>query len=265
VQLVLEKCDPTPGASRRAARLLAGAVVGVVLPPPLCESCVVRRELSAAHLPVVTVASGRPAAGTMCVRIDDYSAALEMTRYLIGLGHERLAFIKGHPNQSASEERWLGFTAALEEASRARRGGRPPPRMEQGFFSFRSGLDAARKLLEADPAPTAVFASNDDMAAAVIAEAHRRGLDVPRDLTVVGFDDTLIASTIWPELTTIQQPIARMAAEAVDMLVTAVRNSRRGGERLHRLMPHALISRQSAAAPKRSGLCENGAGQSVRG
>jgi LacI family transcriptional regulator len=154
--------------------------------------------------------------------------------------------------------------------------------MEQGFFSFRSGLDAARKLLAAEPAPTAIFASNDDMAAAVIAEAHRRGLDVPRDLTVVGFDDTLIASTIWPELTTIQQPIARMAAEAVDMLVGSVRGGRAGafqrghltsprsGERprtdaravgvaakegqwqgpLHRTLPHALISRQSAAAPK---------------
>jgi LacI family transcriptional regulator len=193
----------------------------------------------------------------MCVRIDDYSAALEMTRYLIGLGHERLAFIKGHPNQSASEERWLGFTAALEEAP-CGHGERPPLQMEQGFFSFRSGLDAARKLLAADPAPTAIFASNDDMAAAVIAEAHRRGLDVPRDLTVVGFDDTLIASTIWPELTTIQQPIARMAAEAIDMLVATVRG-RAGGPAategqwhgpLHRLLPYTFISRQSAAAPK---------------
>jgi LacI family transcriptional regulator len=229
-------------------RLLSGAVVGVVLPPPLCESSLVRAELAAARLPVVTVAAGRPPADTMCVRIDDYTAALEMTRYLIRLGHERLAFIKGHPNQSASEERWLGFSAALEEASRAKRG-QTPPRTEQGFFSFRSGLDAARKLLDTHPLPTAIFASNDDMAAAVIAEAHRRGLDVPRDLTVVGFDDTLIASTIWPELTTIQQPIARMAAEAIDMLVTAVRSGRRGAERLHRLIPHALISRESAAAP----------------
>ncbi|MGA9367963.1 MAG: LacI family DNA-binding transcriptional regulator [Steroidobacteraceae bacterium] len=250
VQLIIERCEPTHVGSRRAVRLLSGAVMGVVLPPPLCDSSVVRAELSAARLPVVTVAAGRPLADTMCVRIDDYSAALEMTRFLISLGHERLAFIKGHPNQSASEERWLGFTAALEEASRAQRGGRPPPRMEQGFFSFRSGLDAARKLLAAEPPPTAIFASNDDMAAAVIAAAHRRGLDVPRDLTVVGFDDTLIASTIWPELTTIQQPIARMAAEAIDMLVTAVRGSRRSAERLHRLIPHALISRQSAAAPK---------------
>ena len=92
------------------------------------------------------------------------------------------------------------------------------------------------------------------MAAAVVAEAHRRGLDVPRDLTVVGFDDTLIASTIWPELTTIQQPIARMAAEAVDMLVGSIRGARRGSDRLHRLIPHSLISRQSAAAaPKPAG------------
>ena len=271
VQLVLEKCEPTPVASRRAVRrLLSGAVVGVVLPPPLCESAAVRAELNAARLPVVTVAAGRPAADTMCVRIDDYTAALEMTRYLMSLGHERLAFIKGHPNQSASEERWRGFTAALAETTRARRGERPPPRMEQGFFSFRSGLDAARKLLAADPAPTAIFASNDDMAAAVIAEAHRRGLDVPRDLTVVGFDDTLIASTIWPELTTIQQPIARMAAEAIDMLVAAVRGGPAAPKRrahgqeaaaggsgakddpsaLHRLIPHALIARESAAAPK---------------
>ncbi|MDE2051776.1 MAG: LacI family DNA-binding transcriptional regulator, partial [Gammaproteobacteria bacterium] len=230
VQLVLEKCEPTPVASRRAVRrLLAGAVVGVLLPPPLCESSVVRTELSAARLPVVTVAAGRPPADSMCVRIDDYTAALEMTRFLLSLGHERLAFIKGHPNQSASEERWLGFNAALEEAA-GQRAGRPPPRMEQGFFSFRSGLDAARKLLAVSPAPTAIFASNDDMAAAVIAEAHRRGLDVPRDLTVVGFDDTLIASTIWPELTTIQQPIARMAGEAVDLLVAAVRGGRRAPE-----------------------------------
>lgn len=251
VQLVLEKCEPTPVTSRRSVRrLLAGAVVGVVLPPPLCESSIVRTELAAARLPVVTVAAGRPPADAMCVRIDDYTAAFEMTRYLIGLGHERLAFIKGHPNQSASEERWLGFNAALEEVGRARGERGAAPRTEQGFFSFRSGLDAARKLLEGSPLPTAIFASNDDMAAAVIAEAHRRGLDVPRDLTVVGFDDTLIASTIWPELTTIQQPIARMAAEAIDMLVTAVRGGRRGPEQLHRLIPHALVSRQSAAAPK---------------
>ncbi|EQD51026.1 LacI family transcription regulator, partial [mine drainage metagenome] len=198
VQLVLEKCELTPAASRRAVRrLVAGGVVGVVLPPPLCESAVIRAELQAARMRIVAVAAGRPPVDAMCVSIDDFAAAREMTRYLLAFGHQRLGFIKGHPNQTASEERWHGFVAAVQE-----HGGLPPPRFEQGFFTFRSGLDAARKLLAAEPLPTAIFASNDDMAAAVMAEAHRRGLEVPNDLTVVGFDDSLIAANIWPGLTT---------------------------------------------------------------
>ncbi len=248
VQLVLEKCEPGVVESRRAVRkLVAGGVAGVILPPPLCESPLIRAELQAAHLPVVAVAAGRPPAEVLSVRIDDFKASFEMTRYLIELGHRSLGFIKGHPNQTASEERWRGFVAGLQvEGARL-----PPPQVEQGFFSYRSGLDAARKLLDSVMPPTAIFASNDDMAAAVVAEAHRRGLDVPRDLTVVGFDDTLIASTIWPELTTIQQPIAEMASEAIKMLVHAIRAPRQpaGTERAHKLINHALIARDSAGAP----------------
>lgn len=241
-QLVLERCEPTLADARRAVRkLVAGGVAGVILPPPLCESVPLRGELQAVRLPVVVVASGKPSPDVMCVRIDDFKAAQEMTRFLIELGHRRLGFIKGHPNQTASEERWRGFTATVA-------GNRSvDARVEQGFFSYRSGLDAARKLLAAEPAPTAVFASNDDMAAAVVSEAHRRGLDVPRDLTVVGFDDTLIASTIWPELTTIHQPIAEMAGEAVAMLMGAIRSPRNG--HLQRLINYALVTRESAAPP----------------
>jgi len=243
-QLVLERCEPTLADARRAVRkLVAGSVSGVILPPPLCESAPLRAELQAARLPLVVVAAGRPPEDVMCVRIDDFRAALEMTRFLIELGHRRLGFVKGHPNQSASEERWRGFTAALSTSHAVL----ADAQVEQGFFSYRSGLDAARKLLARDPAPTAIFASNDDMAAAVVAEAHRSGLDVPRDLTVVGFDDTLIASTIWPELTTIHQPIAEMAGEAVAMLVGAIRSSRHGYTQ--RLITHALVTRESAAPP----------------
>ena len=248
VQLVLEKCELTPAASRRAVRrLVSGGAVGAVLPPPLCESAVIRAELQAARMRIVAVAAGRPPPELLCVRIDDFAAAQEMTRYLLALGHERLGFIKGHPNQTASEERWRGFSSVVQEA-----GHLPAPRVEQGFFTFRSGLDAARKLLAAEPLPTAIFASNDDMAAAVMAEAHRRGLEVPHDLTVVGFDDSLIASTIWPGLTTIHQPIAQMAGEAVDLLVSAVRggNGHGAAESPHRLVAYELVARESAARPK---------------
>jgi LacI family transcriptional regulator len=90
------------------------------------------------------------------------------------------------------------------------------------------------------------------MAAAVVSVAHRRGLDVPRDLSVVGFDDTAIATTVWPELTTIRQPIASMAEAALDLLILDIRK-RRDGESstpVDHLVAHELIVRESATAPR---------------
>ena len=123
----------------------------------------------------------------------------------------------------------------------------------RGLFTYRSGLDAAEMLLDVVDPPTAIFASNDDMAAATVAVAHRRGLDVPGDLTVCGFDDTTLATAIWPELTTIHQPIADMSRAAVEMLVSTIR--RRGAPSAdtiqHELLDFTLVRRQSDAAPRR--------------
>jgi len=125
------------------------------------------------------------------------------------------------------------------------------PIIEQGFYSYRSGLEAAEKLLAIERRPTAIFASNDDMAAAVVSVAHRRGFDVPRNLSVVGFDDTATATTVWPELTTIRQPISEMAEAALDLLIRKIRKHRDGEslESTDRLVRHELIVRQSAAPP----------------
>jgi LacI family transcriptional regulator len=248
-QLMLEKCEASSAAGERAAvrRLIEGGVAGVILPPPVCESHVILTELKKSGVPTVAVATGRFRTDASCVRIDDFKAAYEMTRYLLSLGHRRLGFVKGHPNQTASGERWLGFEAALREAEFPVE----PPAVEQGFFTYRSGLDAAEKLLAVSPRPTAIFASNDDMAAAVISVAHRRGLDVPRDLSVVGFDDTATATTVWPELTTIRQPISAMAETALDLLIRKIRR-RRDGElnaSVDRLVQHELVVRQSTAPP----------------
>jgi LacI family transcriptional regulator len=126
-----------------------------------------------------------------------------------------------------------------------------PLLVHQGFFTYRSGLEAAEKLLDRKRAPTAVFASNDDMAAAVVSVAHRKGLDVPRDISVVGFDDTASATTVWPELTTIRQPIAAMAATAIEVLQRGVNSRKEGQARvvLDHIVPHTLIKRDSVAAP----------------
>ena len=121
-----------------------------------------------------------------------------------------------------------------------------------GNFTYRSGLEAAEHLLSLDLVPTAIFAMNDDMAAATIAAAHRQGLDVPDDLSVCGFDDTPLATTIWPELTTIRQPVAEMSEEAVKMVADMIRHSGEGGspEAPHRLLDFEMIRRQSTAPPR---------------
>jgi LacI family transcriptional regulator len=246
-QLVIDAWDEYDvEAERVAARNLSRSVAGVILPPPLCESRAVVAELLAAGVPVVAIASGRFSEETSHVRIDDYRAARDIAMHLIVRGHTRIGFIKGHPNQTASARRFDGFRAALEEA------GIPldPALVQPGYFTYRSGLIATETLLAQARPPSAIIASNDDMAAAAVSVAHRRGLDVPRDLSVVGFDDTSAATTVWPELTTIRQPIAAMADTAIDILLRAIR--RKDGEpyrTVDHVVGHVLVERDSVAPP----------------
>jgi LacI family transcriptional regulator len=249
LQLVVEKCDPADHAEDAARRLIATGIDGVILPPPLCDSGSVISVLAEARTPAVAVATGRIAESVSAVSIDDYQAAKAMTAHILALGHQRIGFIIGNPNQDASGRRLEGYRDGLKDAGLSV----DEALIAQGFFTYRSGLDAAEELLELKDAPTAIFASNDDMAAAAVAVAHRRGLDVPGDLTVCGFDDTALATTIWPELTTIRQPIAEMSKAAVDLLVEEIRRRRAGEDdcHLHLLLDYKLIRRQSDAAPRR--------------
>jgi LacI family transcriptional regulator len=249
VQLVIEKCEPGQDEQRAARHLIDGGVDGVLLPPPLSDSGEVITMLGEAEVPVVLVASGRPPERVSSVGIDDFEAARAMTRHLLEMGHDRIGFIIGNPNQHASARRLEGYRAALEERGIAA----DEQLIAQGLFTYRSGLDAAEHLLARDPRPTAIFASNDDMAAATIAVAHRRGIDVPGDLSICGFDDTPFATTIWPELTTIHQPIADMSRAALDQLVVEARDRRAGKPAPHRRLnlDFALVRRHSDAPPRR--------------
>jgi LacI family transcriptional regulator, galactose operon repressor len=248
LQLVVEKCE-TDGREVGVARgLITNGVDGIILPPPLCDSAKLLDVIAASTTPAVSIASGQPDKRMSAIGIDDFQAARQMTRHLIALGHHRIAFITGHPNQTATARRLAGYRAAMGEAGFEV----TEEQVAQGAFNYRSGLDAAEILLAADPRPTAIFASNDDMAAATVAIAHRLGLDVPGDLTVAGFDDAALATTIWPELTTVRQPINDMAAAAVELLVRQIRARRTGGAEApeHIVMDFSLIRRQSDAAPR---------------
>lgn len=248
--LVIEPCESEDEIEQgEVGRRFANAEAeGVILPPPLSESVAILTELALANTPVVTVAMGKLYPNALNVRIDDFRAAREMTEYLIGLGHRRIGLIHGHPEHIASFERARGFHAAVGQA------GLLPEHVavEPGLFTFRSGLDAAEKLLDRRDPPTAIFASNDDMAAAVVSVAHRRGLDVPGDLTVVGFDDTAPATTVWPELTTIRQPVSAMAGAALELLLADLRSRRRGTGPLSQeiVLDHEIIIRESSGPPR---------------
>jgi LacI family transcriptional regulator len=248
-QLILEKCDGASGEQAAIVRLAQSGADGVILPPPLCDSAEALQAVLAEGIPGVIVATGHPASQFSAISIDDFAAARAMTRKLISLGHTRIAFIAGHPNQTASARRHEGFLSGMEEAGLIV----APAQLAQGYFTYRSGLEAAELLLGANPKPTAIFASNDDMAAAAISVAHRLGLDVPRDVSVAGFDDTTLATAIWPALTTIHQPVAKMASEAVKLLINQIRHSRSGEktEVVHRLLEFTLISRESTTDRKR--------------
>lgn len=247
VQLIVEKCELGDHEIEVARHLIDGGIDGIILPPPLSDSPRLVETILAQKVPAIAVGSGLASDQLHAVGIDDHAAALAMTRHVIGLGHRRIGFVIGNPELVASGQRLAGYRAAMEEA------GLPldDSLVAQGLFTYRSGLDAAEELLAVDEPPSAIFASNDDMAAATVAVAHRHGLDVPGDLTVCGFDDTALATAIWPELTTIRQPIADMSRAAVELLVSVIRRGRHGAAAQHSLLDFALIRRQSDAAPRR--------------
>lgn len=248
-QLVVDKCKiGDPQAALAALRgLVKGGVNGLVLTAPMSESRDVIAEFKDIGIAMVGVATGSYTGEISCVGIDDFAAAADMTRYLIGLGHKRIGFVKGHPLHSSSRRRFAGFEAAIREAGAKL----DKPRIAQGFYSYRSGMEAAEELLSKGQPPTAIFACNDEMASGVMSLAHRKGLVVPRDLTIVGVDDT-VAGSLWPALTTIRQPIFDIASRAVDVLVQTLGKARTSREMECQsiLVPHSLVERESSAPPR---------------
>jgi LacI family transcriptional regulator len=246
VQLVIEQFDSEEDIPDAFREVMESGVDGIVLSPPLSDYPKVLELIAASGVACVVVANWVPPGDMSVVYIDDMEAAATMTRHIISLGHKRIGFVVGDPAQKASWQRLKGFELAMNEAGLTI----DPACVVQGQFTYRSGLDAAEQLFKLEKPPTAIFASNDDMAAAAITVAHRRQLDVPMAVTICGFDDTDFALSIWPELTTIHQPIADMSRTAVEILVSHIRDKRSGRavSREERLLDYTFIRRESDAA-----------------
>lgn len=215
---------------------------GVVLFPPLCFSTKLLAALRQLKIPVVRVAAADTVDSSPCVDVDDRMAARQMTEYLIELGHRHIGFIKGPAEHPAGELRYQGYIEALRAAGLPVRS----QDVAQGWFTIESGVAAARELLSLRRRPTAVFASNDDMAVGCLTVAHEAGIQIPSQLSVAGFDDSYLAQTVWPPLTTIRQPIFDIGFTAANLLFTSIR----GGKPAHRsILSHRLIERATTAPP----------------
>lgn len=243
-QLLVEPTQAHPTPAQAVRKLIEAGVGAIVLPPPLCDDPIILGALEAAAIGVVRFATAEPREGGPAVFVDDFDGARLMTRHLLELGHVDIAFVRGAAEHSTAARREQGFRQTMAAAGLTV----PDAYMVDGGFTYRGGLDAARRLLGLRRRPSAIFAANDDMAAAANAVAHGLGLSVPADLSIAGFDDTSVATTVWPELTTIHQPIADMAASAVELAMALAQSN---GEPVDGVRAELrLIVRASTAAPR---------------
>lgn len=191
---------------------------GVVMLPPVSENPTLAemlRKLECPYIRVIAAALDDPK--NLIMSMDRQSAA-EVAEHLARLGHRRIAMIMGPRTYRSAIERLEGFSNALADRGLSL----PPEFIAEGSYTFESGAACADVLLSRTPRPTAIFAGNDETAAGVYRTAYLRGVKIPDELTVIGFDDSPLASRLCPSLTTMRQPIRDMGRMAAEKLVAKV-------------------------------------------
>ncbi len=195
-------------------RLMNGTTDGAIILLPE-ESSDELRKLQDAGYPFVVADPRQPLdEGIPAVSATHSTGARVATDHLLRLGHRRIGLITGTSGWMAADERLEGYTTALATAG-------VPFRSDlviDGRFTLESGHAAARRFLDRDDPPTAIFASNDNMAVGAMRAVLERGLRVPEDVSIVGFDDTEVARSVYPRLTTVRQPLAELGRTAVSLL-----------------------------------------------
>jgi LacI family transcriptional regulator len=188
---------------------------GIILTPPHSDNPQLVELLAAQNIPFVRIGSKENGAG-IPISMDDEGSARAATRYLAQLGHRRIGFIAGSSEYNLSGWRVDGWKAAMAAAGLA-----TTDLLEAGDFSYASGERAARRLLGSANRPSAIIASNDQMALATLEVARSMGLRVPQELSLITFDNTPLMHFTQPPLTAIDQPIAATASKAVELIIAA--------------------------------------------
>ena len=220
---------------------------GVVLPPSVSEDERLIKVLEEIDCPFVRIASIALDEPDSMVVTHDHIGGLEAARHLAKLGHTRIAHISGPSLFRSAHERRRGLNRGLAEA-----GLKLPKEFDrEAAYTFESGAEAAAALLAMSPRPTAIFCGNDEMAAGVYKAARDAGLSIPRDLSVVGFDDSPMASRLFPLLTSVRLPIHDMGQMAAAKLIATARERRNHAPEKTEVVP-VLVTRESTAPPPRN-------------
>jgi LacI family transcriptional regulator len=249
--LLISPCRADSADLAREVIGLSRQVDGFIVLQPLSDLWSLNRHLLENNVPCVRV-SQRPFEGFPWISVADEDAADDMTEHLLHLGHRRIGFILGHPEHGQSHDRLAGYRRALKRNKIDFDG----DLVAQGRFDYESGHACARNLLSSTPRPTAIFASNDPMAMGVLSAAHEMGLEVPRELSVAGFDDSPMARHAWPALTTVRQPIAEVARLATVELMKQLQGGSEGSSH-HRLQAE-LVCRASTMRPAQTPAVSSG-------
>jgi len=202
----------------RIVKFCDGRVDGIIFIGPILSSQFAK--LVAHHVPFVAIHSNSPLEEAQNLESDDEGGAYLMVKYLIGQGHRHIAHFRGNDGLRGADLRHAGYRRALEEAGIRYR----DDLVFRGRFETASGRDGARRLISRrrGSLPTAVFCANDNIAYGCMEVLGEFGLTVPQDISVVGFDDALLARMTYPPLTTIRQPVREMGHRAVDLLMPKI-------------------------------------------
>jgi len=221
--------------------------IGALLLPPISENDELAALCEELGVRYVRVGSAPLDDVRHCVSSNDREVVAEAVGKLVELGHRRIGFVRGPVGFRSAAEREKGFHEALAAAGLAL----PDELFAPGNYRYTAGIDAGEALLSLAEPPTAIFCSNDEMAAGVMSVAHSKGIVVPADLSIIGFDDSPTATHIWPALSTVRWPIREMGMRAARALVPDFLdiNSRSADEESH-VLPSTFVERQSVAAAK---------------
>lgn len=219
-ELVVHPCDMHAETLTHEAVNFANRskLDGVIILPPVSENNDLAAALGKANVNYVRLASIALDSAEHVVISDERSAAAAMAEYLVDLGHRRIGYITGPKGWESTRERLEGFCDGLEKHGCKQSG----DMIARGDYTFESGIECTRLLLANPERPTAIFASNDEMAVGAINAAREMGMKVPDDVSVAGFDDSILASRIHPTLTTIRRPVREMARLAASRLIAVI-------------------------------------------